>query len=125
MNRQTLSLPDRDERQRQNAEALRLSREEGAPVSAAISGFKLKSKKTSNEGELKGHEAFLKALETSAAMVKIEKISSGATISGKVKHSDKFTVSLQDEFGTTRVIFKHDISEFSAMSPRPLDKVSK
>ncbi len=60
---------------------------------------------------LKGHEAFLKALEVSGATVFFEKASSGVTIEGVVKHSDKYTVSVQcgDQ---TRVLFKHDISEF-------------
>lgn len=69
-----------------------------------------------------GHEAFLKALETSGATITLEKASSGAVIAGTVRHSDKFTVSVLSE-GTVRVIFKHDISEFSA-SPAP-DRLSK
>jgi sRNA-binding regulator protein Hfq len=68
-----------------------------------------------------GHEAFLKALESSNATVEVEKASSGDKIVGKIKASDKYTVSLRcpltpgDWEGPyqTRVIFKHDISEFS------------
>ena len=68
-----------------------------------------------------GHEAFLKALESSNATVEIEKASSGDKIVGKIKASDKYTVSLRcpltpgDWEGPyqTRVLFKHDISEFS------------
>ena len=67
-----------------------------------------------------GHEAFLKALEFSNATVEIEKSSSGDKIIGKIKASDKYTISLRvpntpgDWEGPyqTRVIFKHDISEF-------------
>lgn len=66
----------------------------------------------------KGHEAFLKALEASNATVVFEKASSGEKVSGKIKTSDKHTVSVQTESGT-RVIFKHDISEFFAV-PRPV-----
>ena len=67
-----------------------------------------------------GHEAFLKALESSNATVEVEKASSGDKIIGKIKASDKYTISLRcpltpgDWEGpyATRVIFKHDISEF-------------
>ena len=67
-----------------------------------------------------GHEAFLKALESSNATVEVEKASSGDKVIGKIKASDKYTISLRvpntpgDWEGPyqTRVIFKHDISEF-------------
>lgn len=76
--------------------------------------------------KLKGHEAFLKALELSGADVVVEKVSSGHVYYGKLKHSDKFTITLHvtaihfhahdslDKAITPvdRVIFKHDISEF-------------
>lgn len=68
-----------------------------------------------------GHEAFLKALETSGAQIEVEKMS-GEKLIGRVKHSDKFTISLRVESGGVvrdRVLFKHDLSEFSAISPRP------
>lgn len=78
----------------------------------------------------KGHEAFLKALETSGAEVSIEKCD-GTVVEGVVKHSDKYTISVRvreyaphdpaAEDGHVmreRVIFKHDISEFSAITPR-------
>lgn len=70
----------------------------------------------------KGHEAFLKALESSGATVEFEKASSGEKVVGKIKTSDKYTVSLavqispeSDEY-VTRVLFKHDISEFSTVA---------
>lgn len=72
-----------------------------------------------------GHEAFLKALEGSGAVVQIEKASTGDVVVGKIKASDKYTISLRvpnvagdwDGPYTTRVIFKHDISEFSPVMP--------
>lgn len=71
----------------------------------------------------KGHEAFLKALETSAAQVQVEKISNGDLIIGQVKHSDKYTITMkvdnEDGSHTNRVVFKHDISEFNSLTPRP------
>ena len=59
----------------------------------------------------KGHEAFIRALEVSGAIVTFEKASNGEKITGKIKTSDKYTVSIQSVEGT-RVLFKHDISEF-------------
>lgn len=64
----------------------------------------------------KGHEAFLKALEASSSTVYFEKASSGNVVVGTVKCSDKYTVSVIDESGQTRVLFKHDISEFWTQS---------
>ena len=74
---------------------------------------------------LRGHEAFLKALEFSGAVVVVEKISDGSKIRGTLKHSDKYTLtvrssSTEDGVPVTRerVIFKHDISEFYSLTPR-------
>lgn len=72
----------------------------------------------------KGHEAFLKALETSGTEIRVEKMSSGDILIGRVKHSDKYTITLQvmhtaDDRYTNHVLFKHDISEFSALQMRP------
>jgi sRNA-binding regulator protein Hfq len=64
----------------------------------------------------KGHEAFLKALEASGAPVTFEKVSSGEKITGSIKHSDKYTISVLCD-NATRVLFKHDISEFQASFP--------
>lgn len=71
---------------------------------------------------LKGHEAFLKALELSNADVVVEKCND-VIYKGKLKHSDKYTITLRtvnDDASTTdRVIFKHDISEFhTTTAPR-------
>ena len=78
-----------------------------------------------------GHEAFLKALESSNATVEIEKASSGEKVVGKIKASDKYTISLRvpntpgDYEGpyATRVIFKHDISEFMPIITVPTTSV--
>lgn len=81
---------------------------------------------------LKGHEAFLKALEMNDAKIEIEKCD-GTVYRGILRHTDKFTLTVyvtqrgdvreENEFveiaGRDRVIFKHDISEFSALSGRP------
>jgi len=62
----------------------------------------------------KGHEAFLKALEASGTTVQFEKVASGHLVVGTIKASDKFTISVREEkTGDTRVLFKHDVSEFS------------
>ncbi|UUZ75560.1 hypothetical protein LP414_27980 [Polaromonas sp. P1(28)-13] len=57
----------------------------------------------------------------------MEKKSSGDVLVGKIKHSDKYTITLQvpsTHVGgpngyQNRVIFKHDISEFCALQARP------
>ena len=66
----------------------------------------------------KGHEAFLKALVASGAEICIEKCS-GDFVQGFLKHADKYTLSIEAG-GQTRVIFKHDISEFVALTPRAI-----
>jgi sRNA-binding regulator protein Hfq len=74
----------------------------------------------------KGHEAFLKALESSGTTVEFVMASSGASIIGVVKTSDKYTISVMVATGIgeeyrTHVLFKHDISEFIAMTLRPVE----
>jgi sRNA-binding regulator protein Hfq len=94
---------------------------EGYPksVSRPILGADRKQK---SQVSPKGHEAYLKALEASGATVTIEKMSSGEQISGQIKTSDKFTISVKvfvqggDSY-ITRVLFKHDVSEFRASRP--------
>lgn len=78
------------------------------------------------KSELKGHEAFLKALEESGkeqgTQVEVEKMN-GDKVVGVVKCSDKYTITLRvpnpsdsDSAGfIDRVLFKHDISEFRAL----------
>jgi sRNA-binding regulator protein Hfq len=81
-------------------------------MQSRISGT-IRAPKSSSKTKIvpKGHEAFLKALEASNATVAFEKVSSGERFTGTIKHSDKYTVSVLSD-GRTRVIFKHDISEF-------------
>ncbi|WKZ86373.1 RNA chaperone Hfq [Ralstonia pickettii] len=81
----------------------------------ARSGFQPRSKPAN---AAKGHEAFLKALETSGASISVLMASDGESIVGRVKTSDKFTVSLETNDGTW-VVFKHDISRFKPLTPRP------
>lgn len=127
----TSSLPDADVRNEQIEEARRLAAEEGVLAPRRTlhvkPGHESRPRSTSMvkkpAGAPKGHEAFLKALETSGAEIEIEKCD-GNKIRGFVKHSDKYTVSVRCEAAPgsgifkDRVIFKHDISEFSAVSPR-------
>lgn len=73
--------------------------------------------KPSTVNPLKGHEAFLKTLETAGAVVSIEELDTGAVLVGTLKHSDKFTISLKVPTGDgdryqVFVIFKHAIKKF-------------
>ena len=72
--------------------------------------------KATNKVTPKGHEAFLKALEASGANVDFELAASGNIVSGSIKTSDKYTISIQEQYGT-RVLFKHDISNFFVLAP--------
>lgn len=76
-------------------------------------GGTLRASSIVRKPKVAGHEAFLKALEVSNAIVTFVMISSGREVNGTVKHSDKFTVSVVEKFtDQVRVLFKHDISEF-------------
>lgn len=73
----------------------------------------------------KGHEAFLKALETSGVEVEFWIISEPLKIRGKIKTSDKFSVSVMEttcdgleSVGIPMVIYKHDISRFRPLKAR-------
>jgi sRNA-binding regulator protein Hfq len=75
--------------------------------------------------KLRGHEAFLKALEKSNTEVEVV-LMTDDPISGVIAHSDKFTITVrqylpgtQTENGHEWVIFKHAISHLRAKSPRP------
>src|SRR5437879_1741340 len=108
-----------DVRREQIAEGQRMAREEGATERFSVSAGSaanawarrsttLTTKHKPKEKPLKGHEAFLKALETSGADVKVEKMSSGEIITGKIKHSDKYTITVRQvgcEEVLNRVIF--------------------
>jgi|GEM_PF-2277548 len=128
-------LPDCEVREQQIEEARRLASQEGGENLSSprrtlhVSRTRPQTPRKGVTGPLKGHEAFLKALETSGAQIEVEKCD-GTIITGAVIHSDKFTVSVRtfvpnparpegDLLRRDRVIFKHDISEFSAISPRP------
>jgi len=76
---------------------------------------------TKKEAKPKGHEAFLKALETSGAIICVEFMESipadQMLLTGVVKHSDAYTISL-DVAGTTTVVFKHSIRAFTCLTPK-------
>lgn len=65
---------------------------------------------------LKGHEAFLKALETGGAIVNVSMTTDPKPLKGTIKHSDKYTISLKvdRDDGTYQVyvLFKHAIESF-------------
>jgi sRNA-binding regulator protein Hfq len=112
-------------RREQMEEGARMAREEGASEPIIYRGSSSKRTYTPGRKEPakpKGHEAFLKALETSGTQIQLEKMS-GEIVVGTVKHSDKYTITVRYEAGTgeivNRVIFKHDISEFRALQPKP------
>jgi sRNA-binding regulator protein Hfq len=71
-----------------------------------------------NSDSTKGHEAFLKALETSGATISVELMDDPNPVIGTVKHSDKYTVSIQSE-NEVRVIFKHAMRLFMPLTPPP------
>ena len=66
----------------------------------------------------KGHEAFLKALESAGAVINVALTTSpdAKPLKGTIKHSDKYTISLKvDQPGGTYqvyVLFKHAIESF-------------
>jgi len=127
-------------RQEQIAEARRLADQEHEPVARRTTLHLAHPRAGSRTGTghvekkknvLKGHEAFLKALEINGARIEVEK-KDGILYRGVLKHTDKYTITLHvteqghvedgEEFslveGRDRVIFKHDMSEFSALTPR-------
>lgn len=79
------------------------------------------SRSTKKESKPKGHEAFLKALETAGATICVEYVESipsdPMTLTGVVKHSDAYTISI-DVGGATAVVFKHAIRCFTSLTPR-------
>lgn len=82
-----------------------------------------KKKHRSAQQELSGHEKYLNALERSKAKV-IVTTARGAEFVGRVKHSDKFTVSMECEDFTvpgrtfTKVFFKANIESFVPEPPQ-------
>lgn len=128
-------LPDRDVRAEQIEEARRMAAQEREGFVPSRRVLHVNRNKSPVKKQPKGHEAFLKALETSGAEIQIEKCD-GSIVTGTVIHSDKYTISIRtfvpnpanpegDKLRRDRVIFKHDISEFTAITPRPEVEDSK
>lgn len=72
-----------------------------------------------------GHEAYLKGLQESGASIVIMTLA-GEVASGKLKHADKYTISLEvteavdgEETRETYVYFKHAIEYFRPLTPPP------
>lgn len=87
--------------------------------------LKLKPKTTSKP-VLKGHEALLKAIEATQAKITIELLDDPKPIVGFVKHSDKYTISVEstNDLGEPRtyVVFKHAIRLFgTAPAPKKVE----
>lgn len=80
-------------------------------------------KKPKPKAKATGHEAFLIGLQQSGGEIKIITNADELFI-GRVKHSDKFTISL-DIDGETNVFFKHAIERFVPMSARPEDDAAE
>lgn len=83
-----------------------------------------KNKKTSSKPT--GHEGYLKGLQESGAQIAIM-TTGGDVYEGKIKHADKYTISVEVEaisgeepvnFGTF-VFFKSAIEYFRALTPPP------
>lgn len=73
--------------------------------------------KKSNPQAPKGHEAFLKALETAGAVVRVAMLNDPeTTMKGTIRTSDKYTISLkvdrEDGSHQVFVLFKHAIESF-------------
>jgi sRNA-binding regulator protein Hfq len=138
-----MNYPTDTQREMDAAELRRQQAEEGRRMAEAEKTVQRPTLKLAPRGQVptraardaaptvkaKGHEAFLKALQLSHADVVIEKMN-GDVYYGKIKHSDKFTVTInvvriqrQNVPGVEiteaydRVIFKHDISEFYTTTP--------
>lgn len=134
-------LTTEDRVRAQQIEDARRMTDDEAPVRRTLhvvrpAGEKRAAPRNIDKRPLQGHEAFLKALQLSNADVVIEKLSSGHVYYGRVKHSDKFTVTLNvtgidkcEGHGrevvkaADRVIFKHDISEFFTTTAPRTDRV--
>ena len=131
-----VNSPHEAERQAQIAAGRMMTddHDDDTPMSKRVSSYTTQSARSLIKRPVtapKGHEAFLKALEASGATITITMASSGDTITGVVRHSDSYTISVRSIIGVKagadgtiedvtkdRVIFKHDISEFSALTHR-------
>lgn len=102
----------------QRAAGRKLSLQEGAgDIRTSKTSFTPNKQSFKKEAKPKGHEAFLKALETSGAEICVEFLDSipgdPVFLIGIVKHSDAYTISLDTCGGYTEVIFKHAIRKFA------------
>jgi sRNA-binding regulator protein Hfq len=67
-----------------------------------------------------GHEAYLKHLEVSGGEIEVLFLDDDETLTGRVRHSDKFTVSIQETpESDTVVLFKHALRGFKVKTPPP------
>lgn len=92
----------------------------GNGASSRDGGFKPKLDllKKRKKTMLVGHESFLKGLEEQGRHIKIEMSASGDMLTGRLKTSDKYTVSvILDGEQEATVIFKHAIARFKVMNP--------
>jgi sRNA-binding regulator protein Hfq len=60
----------------------------------------------------KGHDAILKGAQDAGEHIEIIAMS-GDVISGKILNRDKFTVTILEDSGKRRTIYKHGIESFS------------
>ena len=84
------------------------NREEGSPRPRGKSSGK----------KPQGHEAHLKMLEASKAVIRITLLD-GSDVTGVVRHSDSYTISIKPEGKGTIVYFKHGIESFEPLDPAP------
>lgn len=60
----------------------------------------------------KGHDAILKSAQDAGEHIEIIAMS-GDVISGKILNRDKFTVTILEDSGKRRTVYKHGIESFS------------
>lgn len=60
----------------------------------------------------KGHDAVLKHLQDTGALIDLYLISTDDAVRGKIVARDRFTITLVSETGSRRVYFKHAIESF-------------
>lgn len=89
--------------------------------------FRRSPKKVAAPNVPKGHEAFLKALETAGAVIRVAMLGDPDTVMiGTIRSSDKFTISLKvdrpDGTHQVFVLFKHAIESFWT---DPTDQINK
>lgn len=111
-----------DVRREQELEGSRMARDDREQLSRPTVRRPSKPKQT-----FTGHEAFLKQLEQYRSPITVI-YRDGGESTGTVRCSDKFTITLRVEAAPGAfhewVIFKHDISRFRALQPRPDKQVT-